>query len=145
MVSLHAQSAEKVLFGPFQLNVKTGELFEAGQKIRLSGQASQLVVISAQRPGQLVTREELRTALWHKNTFVDFGHGLNNCISRIREAIGHRRYPRDIFRPSRNRAIASSEKSLFQRKGLDSSQNQLPRHPCQRSRQRLRRITRLRT
>jgi DNA-binding winged helix-turn-helix (wHTH) protein len=88
MVPLHAQSAEKVLFGPFQLNVKTGELFEAGQKIRLSGQASQLVVILAQRPGQLVTREELRTALWRENTFVDFGHGLNNCISRIREAIG---------------------------------------------------------
>jgi DNA-binding winged helix-turn-helix (wHTH) protein len=88
MVQLHAPSAQKVLLGPFQLNVKTGELFEAGQKIRLSGQASQLVVILAQRPGQLVTREELRTALWRENTFVDFGHGLNNCISRIREAIG---------------------------------------------------------
>ncbi len=88
MVQLHAPSAQKVVFGPFQLNVKTGELFEAGQKIRLSGQASQLVVILAQRPGQLVTREELRTALWRENTFVDFGHGLNNCISRIREAIG---------------------------------------------------------
>jgi DNA-binding winged helix-turn-helix (wHTH) protein len=88
MVPLQAQSAEKVLFGPFQLNVATGELFEGGQKIRLSGQASQLVVILAKRPGQLVTREELRSALWRENTFVDFGHGLNNCISRIREAIG---------------------------------------------------------
>jgi DNA-binding winged helix-turn-helix (wHTH) protein len=88
MVPLNAQLAQKVLFGPFQLNVATGELFEGGQKIRLSGQASQLVVILTKRPGQLVTREELRTALWRENTFVDFGHGLNNCISRIREAIG---------------------------------------------------------
>jgi DNA-binding winged helix-turn-helix (wHTH) protein len=88
MVPLNAQLAQKVLFGPFQLNVATGELFEDGHKIRLSGQASQLVVILAKRPGQLVTREELRTALCHENTFVDFGHGLNNCISRIREAIG---------------------------------------------------------
>jgi DNA-binding winged helix-turn-helix (wHTH) protein len=88
MVPLNVPLAEKVLFGPFQLNVATGELFEGRHKIRLSGQASQLVVILAKRPGQLVTREELRTALWRENTFVDFGHGLNNCICRIREAIG---------------------------------------------------------
>jgi DNA-binding winged helix-turn-helix (wHTH) protein len=88
MVPLHAQSAEKALFGPFELNIQTAELFADGQKIRLSGQAAQLVVILVQRPGQLVTREELRTALWPEDTFVDFGHGLNNCISRIREAIG---------------------------------------------------------
>jgi TolB-like protein/DNA-binding winged helix-turn-helix (wHTH) protein/Tfp pilus assembly protein PilF len=88
MSPLDAQSAEKALFGPFELNIQTAELFEDGQKIRLSGQAAQLVVILVRRPGQLVTREELRTALWPEDTFVDFGHGLNNCISRIREAIG---------------------------------------------------------
>jgi DNA-binding winged helix-turn-helix (wHTH) protein len=88
MMPLRTQISEKALFGPFELNIKTGELFERGDKVRLSGQAAQLVVILVQRPGELVTRQELRTVLWPGDTFVDFGHGLNNCISRIRDALG---------------------------------------------------------
>ena len=59
-----------------------------GRRIRLSGQPADLLVILVRRSGQLVTREELRLALWPEDTFVDFDHGLNNCIRRIRDALG---------------------------------------------------------
>jgi Tol biopolymer transport system component/DNA-binding winged helix-turn-helix (wHTH) protein len=88
MVPLHAQSAEKTSFGQFELTIQTAELFKNGRKVRLSGQSAQLLVFLVQRPGQLVSREDLRRKLWPRDTYVDFDRGLNNCISRIREALG---------------------------------------------------------
>lgn len=82
------QTAEKVLFGSFEVNLTTYEVFRNGRKLRLSGQPAQVLVILLQRPGQLVTREELRAMLWPGETFVDFDHGLNNCINKIRDALG---------------------------------------------------------
>jgi TolB-like protein/DNA-binding winged helix-turn-helix (wHTH) protein len=82
------QIAEKVLFGCFEVNLITCEVFRNGRKLRLSGQPAQVLMILLQRPGQLVTREDLRAMLWPGETFVDFDHGLNNCINRIREALG---------------------------------------------------------
>src|SRR5260370_4732242 len=88
MVPLHAQSAEKTSFGQFELTTQTAELFKNGKKVRLSGQSAQLLVFLVQRSGQLVSREDLRRTLWPRDTYVDFDRGLNNCISRIREALG---------------------------------------------------------
>jgi TolB-like protein/DNA-binding winged helix-turn-helix (wHTH) protein len=82
------QFAERVLFGSFEVNLATGEVFKEGQKVQLSGQPAQVLVILLQRAGQLVTREELRLRLWQDETFVDFDHGLNNSINRIRDALG---------------------------------------------------------
>ncbi len=82
------QIAEKVLFGCFEVNLATGEVFKNGRKLRLSGQPAQVLIILLQRAGQLVTREELRALLWPGETFVDFDHGLNNCINRIRDVLG---------------------------------------------------------
>jgi TolB-like protein/DNA-binding winged helix-turn-helix (wHTH) protein/tetratricopeptide (TPR) repeat protein len=82
------QIAGKVLFGCFEVNLTTGEVFRNGWRLRLSGQPVQVLVILLQRAGQLVTREELRAMLWPGETFVDFDHGLNNCINRIRDALG---------------------------------------------------------
>jgi len=82
------QIAEKVLFGCFEVNLITGEAFRNGRKLRLSGQPAHVLMILLQRAGQLVTREELRALLWPGETFVDFDHGLNNCINRIRDALG---------------------------------------------------------
>ena len=82
------QVAERVLFGCFEVNLATGEVFTEGRKVALSGQPSQVLVILLQHVGQLVTREELRLLLWPDDTFVDFDHGLNNSINRIRDALG---------------------------------------------------------
>ena len=78
----------KLQFGPFELDLRTGELQRDGRRQRLQGQPAQLLAILVGHRGELVTREELRTQLWPEDTFVDFDHGLNNAINRIREALG---------------------------------------------------------
>src|SRR6516164_3381291 len=83
-----AQTAEQVVFGCFEVNLATAEVFRGGRRLRLSGQPAQVLVILLQHAGQLVPREELRLRLWPEETFVDFDHGLNNCINRIREVLG---------------------------------------------------------
>jgi len=81
------QSAERIAFGSFELETATGELFRNGSRIHLSGQPIDVLVILVRNPGKLVSREELRLALWPEDTFVDFDRGLNNCIRRIRDAL----------------------------------------------------------
>jgi DNA-binding winged helix-turn-helix (wHTH) protein/Tol biopolymer transport system component len=81
-------TAESVAFGCFEVNLATGEVFRNGRRLRLSGQPSQVLLILLQRAGQLVPRDELRLRLWPDETFVDFDHGLNNCINRIRDLLG---------------------------------------------------------
>lgn len=87
-MAVDVQFVQRAEFGPFQLDLRTAELFKQGRKLRLSGQAAQLLVLLVQRAGELVTREELRAALWQQDTFVDFDHGLNNSINRVREVLG---------------------------------------------------------
>jgi TolB-like protein/DNA-binding winged helix-turn-helix (wHTH) protein/Tfp pilus assembly protein PilF len=87
-MTLDLQSVEKIVFGNFEVNLRTGEVCRNGRRLRLSGQPSQVLVILLQRAGQLVTRDELRVLLWPRETFVDFDHGLNNCINRIRDGLG---------------------------------------------------------
>src|SRR5208337_2851387 len=74
-------------FGVFEADVQTGELTKQGRRIRLQGQPFQLLVMLLEKPGQVVTREELRSRLWPR-TIVDFDHGLNKAISKIREVLG---------------------------------------------------------
>lgn len=75
-------------FGPFELDLHTGELKRDGSRLRLQGQPAQFLVLLVSRPRELITREELRAKLWPEDTFVDFDHGLNNAVNRIREALG---------------------------------------------------------
>lgn len=77
-----------VRFGAFQLDLRTGELRKAGARINLSDQPFQLLKALLARPGDLVTREELRQRLWPAETFVDFEHGLNAAVRRLRDALG---------------------------------------------------------
>jgi eukaryotic-like serine/threonine-protein kinase len=74
-------------FGVFELNLKTGELRKAGMRLRLSPQPFKLLVLLASRPGELVTREEIRQGIWGEETFVDFEQGLNFAISKIRSVL----------------------------------------------------------
>jgi TolB-like protein/DNA-binding winged helix-turn-helix (wHTH) protein/Flp pilus assembly protein TadD len=75
-------------FGIFEADLRTGELKKRGSRVKLQQQPFQVLVVLLSRPGELVTRDELRAQLWSADTFVDFEHGLNKAINKIREALG---------------------------------------------------------
>src|SRR3984957_3758817 len=82
------QSANSPLrFAVFELDLQTGELTKRGRRVRLQELPFRLLAMLLEKPGQLVTREELRARVWPQ-TFVDFDHGLNKAISKIRVALG---------------------------------------------------------
>jgi DNA-binding winged helix-turn-helix (wHTH) protein/WD40 repeat protein len=74
-------------FGNFEVDLRAGELRKAGVKLRFSGQPFQVLTILLERPGEVVTREELQKRLW-PDTFVDVDHNLNTAINKIREVLG---------------------------------------------------------
>jgi DNA-binding winged helix-turn-helix (wHTH) protein len=74
-------------FGVFELDPRAGELRKQGMKIRLQGQPVQILVMLLERPGEIVSREELQKKLWPADTFVDFEQGLNNAMKRLRAAL----------------------------------------------------------
>ncbi len=74
-------------FGTFQADESGGELRKHGLRIKLHAQPFQVLVMLLERPAELVTREEMRQRLWGDNTFVDFDHGLNSAVNKIREAL----------------------------------------------------------
>jgi Tol biopolymer transport system component/DNA-binding winged helix-turn-helix (wHTH) protein len=76
-----------VRFGVFELAVETGDLWKAGHRIRLPEQPRQVLLMLVARPGELVTREEVRAALWPDDTFVDFDAGLNVVVNKIRHVL----------------------------------------------------------
>jgi DNA-binding winged helix-turn-helix (wHTH) protein len=76
-----------VRFGPFQADLSARELRRQGNKIRLQEQPFRVLVALLQRPGEVITREELHQALWPDNTHVEFDHGLNTAIRKIRQAL----------------------------------------------------------
>src|SRR5438105_4998132 len=75
-------------FGPFEFDGATGELRKGGTKIRLNGQAVQVLTVLLENAGRLITREELRSHLWPEGTFVDFDHSLNAAVNRLRQRLG---------------------------------------------------------
>jgi Tol biopolymer transport system component/DNA-binding winged helix-turn-helix (wHTH) protein len=81
-------SAGLVRFGVFELDRRSGELRKAGVRISLQEQALQVLTSLLERPGDLVTREELRQRLWPNGTFGDFDHGLNAVVNRLRDTLG---------------------------------------------------------
>jgi TolB-like protein/DNA-binding winged helix-turn-helix (wHTH) protein/Flp pilus assembly protein TadD len=79
--------ARHLRFGVFEVDLRTGELTKRGLRVRLQDQPFQVLATLLEKPGELVTREELRHRIW-PSTVVDFDHGLNKAISKIREALG---------------------------------------------------------
>ena len=75
-------------FGVFELDLTAGDLRKSGVKLRLQGQPFQVLALLLERAGQVVTREELRQKLWPSDTFVDFDHGLNTAINKVRDTLG---------------------------------------------------------
>jgi TolB-like protein/DNA-binding winged helix-turn-helix (wHTH) protein/Flp pilus assembly protein TadD len=74
-------------FGLFELDLRSGELWKQGRKVRLEGQPVQILICLLERSGELVTREELRERLWPADTYVNFEHGLNAAVKRLRRAL----------------------------------------------------------
>src|SRR2546422_2672326 len=81
------QLGERLRFGVFEIDLRTGELRKHGQRIRLQEQPFQVLAMLVLYPGEVVTREDLQKRLWSADTFVDFDHGLNKAINKIREAL----------------------------------------------------------
>ncbi len=75
-------------FGAFEFDWKAGQLRKRGSKLRLSGQPFEILRLLLERPGEVISREELRGRLWASDTFVDFEHGLNAAINKLREILG---------------------------------------------------------
>jgi TolB-like protein/DNA-binding winged helix-turn-helix (wHTH) protein len=73
------------LFGPYALDLRSGELRKNGTRVKMGEQPFQILLMLLASPGELVTREELRTKLWADDTFVDFDHSLNSAVQRLRD------------------------------------------------------------
>jgi TolB-like protein/DNA-binding winged helix-turn-helix (wHTH) protein len=86
--SASTESRRSVQFGPFTLDIPAGELHKNGSKIRIPEQPFQVLLLLLDRPGEVVTREELQQKLWPADTFVDFEHSINAAVKRLREALG---------------------------------------------------------
>jgi Tol biopolymer transport system component/DNA-binding winged helix-turn-helix (wHTH) protein len=88
MAVVSENGTRSVRFGIFELDLRAGELRRNGSKIRLQEQPFQVLTVLLERPGEVVTREELQKKLWPADTFVDFDHSLNAAIRRLRDALG---------------------------------------------------------
>src|SRR5438445_4763655 len=77
-----------VCFDTFEVDFQAGELRKDGRRIKVQEQPFRVLSLLLQRVGEVVTREELREELWPADTFVDFDHGLNSAVARLREALG---------------------------------------------------------
>src|SRR5215472_2245258 len=86
---MNAEAKRRVFrFGAFEDDEATGELRKQGIRIKLHSQPFQLLVMLLEHGSELVTREEMRQRLWGEDTFVDFDHGLNSAVNKLREALG---------------------------------------------------------
>jgi len=81
------QGPSVVRFAEYEADLRSGELRRQGHRLKLQDKPFQVLATLLQRPGELVTREELRQSLWAADTFVDFEHGLNTAVNKVREAL----------------------------------------------------------
>lgn len=87
-VTAKTDAASRVTFGPFSVDLRAGELYKGKRKIKVQQLPMQLLGALLEKPGEVVEREELKTRLWPADTFVDFEHGLNTAIKKLRHALG---------------------------------------------------------
>src|SRR6266851_10228656 len=78
----------QLVFGPFAFDEASGELHKHGVRVRLQGQPLQILAALIRQPGQVVSRDEFQQQLWTGSTFVDFDHGLNAAMNRLRQTLG---------------------------------------------------------
>jgi TolB-like protein/DNA-binding winged helix-turn-helix (wHTH) protein/Flp pilus assembly protein TadD len=83
-----AQTSRRLRFDEFEIDLRSGELWERGNRVRLQDQPFQVLRVLLERRGEIVTRHELKQALWPADTFVDFDDGLNTAVKKIRDVLG---------------------------------------------------------
>jgi len=115
-----------VRFGPFEADPRAGELRKHGVKLKLVGQPFEVLAMLLECPGELVTREELRARLWPTDTFVDFDHGLNAAVNKLRDALND-----SAEKPNYVETLPRRGYRFISAVGLHDSQNLLgePRSP----------------
>jgi TolB-like protein/DNA-binding winged helix-turn-helix (wHTH) protein/Tfp pilus assembly protein PilF len=84
----NGHASRPIRFGVFELDLRAAELRKQGLKLKLAGQPFDVLAMLVERPGEIVTREEIEKKLWPADTFVDFDHSLNTAVNKIREALG---------------------------------------------------------
>jgi len=82
------QQSKIVSFGPYRVDLRSGELYKGGVRIVLQGQSFRLLEGLLERPGEVLGRDELRARLWPSDTYVDFEHSINAAVRRLRRALG---------------------------------------------------------
>jgi DNA-binding winged helix-turn-helix (wHTH) protein len=87
-VMVERTAARRYRFGAFEADAATGELRRQGVRVRIHAQPFQVLLMLVERPGEVVTREEISRELWPEGMFVDFEHGVNSAVNRVREALG---------------------------------------------------------
>jgi DNA-binding winged helix-turn-helix (wHTH) protein len=85
---VHSATPDPVQFGEFELDIAAGELRRGGTRVALPEQPFRLLEVLVEHAGQVVSRDQIRERLWAANTFVDFEHGLNAAVKRLRDALG---------------------------------------------------------
>jgi Tol biopolymer transport system component/DNA-binding winged helix-turn-helix (wHTH) protein len=82
-----SEDSNRARFGPYEVDLHTHELWKFGMRLKLVGQPFEILSMLLSQPGELVTRDEMRDRLWPSDTFVDFNHGLNAAVNKLREAL----------------------------------------------------------
>src|SRR6187455_2767259 len=79
---------QRIRFGEFEFDERDGELYRGSERVRLQEQPRQILTVLIEHAGEVVARETLRARVWKADTFVDFEHGLNTAIKKLRQALG---------------------------------------------------------
>ncbi|HXC88465.1 MAG TPA: tetratricopeptide repeat protein [Candidatus Cybelea sp.] len=87
-MAANAQPSRRLSFDEFEVDLRSGEVWERGNRLRLQDQPFQVLRVLLERRGEIVTRDELKQTLWPADTFVDFDDGLNTAVRKIRDALG---------------------------------------------------------
>ena len=87
-MATQSKSSTRLAFGPFEVNAAGDELLRGGARTRLRGQPFQILLVLLEHSGEVVTREQLREHIWPDGTFVDFEHGLNAAMNKLRRTLG---------------------------------------------------------
>src|ERR1700727_2239283 len=87
-VTVDRAAARRYRFGGFEADAAAGEARRQGVRVRIHAQPFQVLMMLVERPGEVVTREEISKELWPDGTFVDYEHGVNSAVNRVREALG---------------------------------------------------------
>jgi Tol biopolymer transport system component/DNA-binding winged helix-turn-helix (wHTH) protein len=85
--AMNGNAKNRVRFGPYEADLETQELWKSGVRLKLGGQPFGLLTMLIKRPGELLSREDLRATLWSSDTFVDFNHGLNAAMNKLRDCL----------------------------------------------------------